>query len=155
MNAAPPDNPHAFAPLESSEPDADRAGRIELILRRIDALPTLSPIASRLLEMCSDTETDLPEVVGLIESDPALTTKILGLCRRADRGLGDRITTVRHAVVMLGLDAVRSAVLSVAVYDLLQDERLEGDGGGDPGAATQFDRLEFWRHLLGVACAAE
>ena len=34
----------------------------------------------------------------------------LGLCRRADKGLGDRITTVRRAVVMLGLEAVQAAV---------------------------------------------
>lgn len=136
--------------------DGDRAGRIELILDRIDALPTLSPIASRLLEMCSDADAGLADVVGLIESDPALTTKILGLCRRADRGLGDRITTVRLAVVMLGLDAVRSAVLSVAVYDLLQDSGLDAadEAQADP-QQPGLDRVEFWRHLLGVACAAE
>ena len=136
--------------------DPDRAGRVELILERIDALPTLSPIASRLLEMCSDSEAELTDVVSLIESDPALTTKILGMCRRADRGLGDRITTVRHAVVMLGLDAVRSAVLSVAVYDLLADSGLDAaDEAGAEGTERGLDRVEFWRHLLGVACAAE
>lgn len=128
---------------------------MELILERIDALPTLSPIASRLLEMCSDTEAELRDVISLIESDPALTSKILGMCRRADRGLGDRITTVRHAVVMLGLEAVRSAVLSVAVYDLLQDSGLDAADEAGAEGDRGLDRVEFWRHLLGVACAAE
>ena len=48
----------------------------------------------------------LNEFVQLIESDPSLTARILGLCRRADRPVLDRITTVRRAVVMVGVFAL-------------------------------------------------
>ncbi|HVZ94281.1 MAG TPA: HDOD domain-containing protein, partial [Phycisphaerales bacterium] len=86
--------------------------RLELILQQIDSLPTLSSVATRVLALSGSSESDVREIVRLIESDPALTVKLLSLCRRAERGLGGSITTVERAVVMRGMDAVRAAMLS-------------------------------------------
>jgi len=133
--------------------DPSRARHAELVLQQVDALPTLSPVATRLLAVGSADDADLDEIVTLLESDPALTARILGLCRKAAHGLGDRVTTVRRAIIMLGLEAVQSSVLSVSVYDL-----MSGRGGprrGDAGGSEAFDREGFWKHALGVACAAE
>lgn len=136
--------------------DRDRAAQVEMILQRVDALPTLSPIATRLMKVSGAEDADLDEIVTLIESDPALSARILGLCRRADLGLGDQITTVRRAVIMLGLEAVQSAVLSVQVYDLLDREADEIDHEGDTGEGVgRFDRPGIWRHAIAVACASE
>src|SRR5690606_33811893 len=101
-------------------------------------LPTLAPVAMRLMRIGNLDDADLDQVVELIESDPPLTAKLLGLCRRADRGLGDRITTVRRAVVMLGLETVQAAALSVAVFEVMQGctSRLDDQivGAGDDAA---------------------
>ncbi|MFG0327873.1 MAG: HDOD domain-containing protein [Phycisphaerales bacterium JB037] len=132
---------------------------VEMILERVETLPTLSPIATRLLAASNSDDFDLNEITTLIESDPSLTAKILGLCRRADKGLGDRITTVRRAIIMLGIETVRSAVLSVSVYDLMEqaasdaDQRLAGELAGL--GTARFDREGFWRHAIAVACASE
>lgn len=147
--------------MSSGGPASSHGGppdrQIELILQRVDALPTLSPIAQRLLGAGSSDDFDIDEVSGLIESDPALTARILAMCRTADKGLGDRITTVRRAMVMLGIRAVRSAVLSVAVYDMMESvaQRAHDDAqqrGVD--SDVSFDRVGFWTHSLGVACAS-
>ncbi|MBX3364176.1 MAG: HDOD domain-containing protein [Phycisphaeraceae bacterium] len=133
-----------------------QAREVELILQQLDALPTLSPIATRLLSISSAEDYRLDEVARLIESDPALTAKILGLCRRADKGLGDRITTVRRAIIMLGIESVRSAVLSISVYELLDRTAAEAaERSNDAAHHRPFDREGFWRHAIGVACAAE
>jgi putative nucleotidyltransferase with HDIG domain len=139
-----------------------RARQVELILEKLESLPTLSPIATRLLGVGSSDTADINKIVGLIESDPALSARILGLCRRADRGLGDRVRTVKHAVVMIGLDAVRSAALAVNVYDVMNNAADETDAavGSMPvsGLGSErpgFDRVGFWKHSLAVACAAE
>jgi putative nucleotidyltransferase with HDIG domain len=118
----------------------------ELILSHIESLPTLSPIALRVLQLSSSPETDIREIVSLIESDPALTARILRLCKRADRATANEITTIDRAVVLVGLDAVRAAMLSVEVYGLAK---------ADPDAPASFDRAAFWRHSLSVACCAE
>jgi len=117
---------------------------VELVLARLEALPALPTIASRLLEITSDERFDLGEVAGLIEADPSLSARVLTMCRRAELGLGDRITTVRRAVLMLGIDSVRSAVLSVCVFDLLRQE-----------AGERVDLSGAWRFALGVACCCE
>lgn len=151
--------------------DGARARQVEVVLERVESIPTLSPVAARLLKLGSVTGVPIGDVVRLIESDPALSTRILGLCRKADRGLGDRIKTVRRAVLMLGVDAVRSAALSVSVYDLMSrgddgsraalDESVAGAAGGGRGTGGDaaeppaFDRKGFWRHSIAVACAAE
>ncbi len=137
--------------------EAPRLRQIDLILAQVDNLPTLSPIAARLLSLGSADDVDLSELARLIESDPALAGKLLGLCRKADKGWGDRITTVKRAVVMLGMDAVRSAVLSVDVYDVMKNRAAEVDRQTAARSAESrpFDRAGFWRHSLAVACACE
>ncbi|MCK4873480.1 MAG: HDOD domain-containing protein [Phycisphaerales bacterium] len=125
--------------------------RVDLILEQIETLPTLSAIAVRLLSITSDDEADVREVVRLVASDPALTTKLLRLCRSARGGIGRAITTVDRAVVMLGLDAVRSAILSIQVYETLSSaSRDETDD-----KARVFDRPGFWRHSIAVAVACK
>lgn len=148
----------AFASSHLDLPVADeaRARHVEMILARVDSLPTLGPIASRLLEMSSNDGIEVSELTTLIESDPAMASKILGLCRRAEKGLGDKVTSVKRAVVMLGIEPIRAAALSVAVFDLMrptpEDDAEPAPGAPDP---VRFDRVGFWKHLVAVACAGE
>jgi len=129
--------------------------RVDLILARLDALPTLSPIAVRLLQLSSSDDAAIEEIATLVESDPALTAMLLSMCRRASTGLGDSVTTVERAVVMLGLESVRTALLSVHVYELME-KRAGEEGPDDPGdPARGLDRPGLWRRQLAAACASE
>ncbi len=119
--------------------------QIGAILTGITRLPTLPEVAARLLSMGAAEDVRLDEVIELIEADPALSARMLSLCRHADAGLGDRITTVRRAVIMLGLEAVRSAVLSVVVFDNMS---VDEEGG-------LFDFEGFWTRAIAVACVSE
>ncbi len=131
-----PTGPHVTGPAQ----------RTELILSQIDQLPTLSAVAIRVLEATRSSDSDLQDIARLIASDPALTTRILSLVRRADRGVrGDNVTVAR-AVVLLGLDAVRSAVLAIKIFETF--------AGFEGAAGSAFDRTEFWKHSLAVACGA-
>ncbi len=135
--------------------DQTRVRQIELILQQVESLPTLSPIATRLLRVSSPVDADLDEIVQLIESDPALTARILGLCRRADRPVLERITTVRRAVVMIGLEALQSAVLSVSVYELMDSAGAGAEADDQAPIERRFDRKGFWKHCVAVAAACE
>jgi signal transduction histidine kinase/HD-like signal output (HDOD) protein len=137
--------------------DQDRTRQIETILAQVDSLPTLSVIATRLLQVSNTEDADLDQIVEIIEADPPLTAKLLGMCRRADKGLGDRITTVRRAVVMLGLEAVQAAILSVAVYELLDRTTPAFDdlSSSPTPPEVAFDREGFWKHSIAVGSACE
>ncbi|QQE10275.1 HDOD domain-containing protein [Planctomycetota bacterium] len=100
--------------------EISRPKRIELILRQIDSLPTLPVIATRLLTLTASDETHAREVIELVQADPALTAKVLSLCRAADKGLREDILTVDRAVVLLGFNTIRNAVLSIKVMEFFQ-----------------------------------
>jgi HD-like signal output (HDOD) protein/signal transduction histidine kinase len=127
--------------------DMARSRQVELILASVDSLPTLSPIATRLLSLGSSDEVDIDEISKIIEADVAMASRVLSMCRRADKGLGDRITTVKRAIVMLGIEAIRAAALSVSIYDVLEQ--------GDTKLDSAFDRQGFWRFSIATACACE
>jgi len=138
---------------------SDQARHARLILGRIDALPTLPAIATRLLALVQDDGADLRELIRLIEADPALSSRLLWLCARAASGAPRDITTIPRAVVMLGLDAVRAAALSVHVMDWVGAVGPPRDAARDPaggeGMVPAFDAPGLWRHSVAVACAAE
>jgi signal transduction histidine kinase/HD-like signal output (HDOD) protein len=163
--------------LETSQPQ-----RTELILRQIDSLPTLPAIATRLLSLTASEDAHIQEVVDLISADPALTAKVLALCRTADRGVQQDTLTVERAVVLLGFNTVRNAVLSVKVFEAFEDGNASAPRAGastpgasktssgvsngvsvaDPGRASAheeandpFDRKAFWCHSLAVGVLSE
>ncbi len=139
-------------------PQSTRSDRVEVILQQLHTLPTLSAIAMRLLSLTSDDESEVGDIVKIIESDPSITAKVLSLCRRSETGLGARITTVDRAVVMLGFEAIRNAVLSVEIYNLFESTRSTPQRGldiDDTAPGRPFDSAGFWMHSIAVAVAAE
>lgn len=125
-----------------------RDKRVELILQQLEELPTLPAVAVKVLEVTGDEDSSADDVVRIISNDPPLTARILQLVHRADVGARGDVTSVERAVVLLGFQAVRSAVLAVSVFDTFRQAE-ESERGG------MFQREEFWRHSLAVACCAE
>lgn len=121
--------------------------RAELIIQQLDQLPTLPTVAVRVLEVTASDSAHVNEVVRLIHTDQSLTTRILQLCNRAEMGVRNQITTVERAVILLGFEAVRSAVLAVSVFQTF--------GPTTQNAGAHFKRDDFWKHSIAVACAAE
>ena len=143
-----------------------------MILRQIDALPTLPAVATKLLALTADDGTHAREVTRLIESDPSLTAKVLSLCKTADKGVRNDVLTIDKAVVLLGFTAIRNAVLSVKVLEVFgqgvgdldggrtgrpedRDAKADAPAGSRPSSPTGMDRKGFWLHSLAVAIAAE
>jgi len=136
-----------------SHSEVGTAERLELILHEVDSLPTLGAVAMRLLELTADNESDSREVIELVSSDPALASKVLSLCRHHERGRASQVTTVERAVLLLGFEAVRCAVLSARVFEVI--DRLTNDEHSAPERGRAFDRETFWLHAIGVAVVSE
>ncbi len=132
--------------------DATAARQHELILGRITTLPTLPPVAARLVALTSDDDASAADVVRLVESDPALTATVLRLCRATDRAghRRDPMPTVSRAIALLGFNALRNAVLTAGVLQSVPPPHAQS-----PGVQPGLDRAGFWRHSLGVAVVAE
>ncbi len=55
-----------------SNAQANQARRVELILKQLDSLPTLSPVAVRLLELTTAEDSDARRCCRLFASGPGL-----------------------------------------------------------------------------------
>ena len=119
--------------------------RLELILGQLEQLPTLPAVAARLLQVTTSDTSSAADVAAIIETDQALTANVLALVRSAAVGVREA-RTVERAIVLLGFETVRSAVLAVQVYETFKS--------AEPNSGSTLDRVEFWKHSLAVACAA-
>jgi putative nucleotidyltransferase with HDIG domain len=134
-------------PTASTTPD----NRAELVLQQLEQLPTLPAVAVRVLEMTGDGRTNAKDLVRLIESDPSLTARLLRIVHRADGGLRGDLNSIERAVVFLGFEAVRNAVLAVGVFETFGPAASHDKGQ----QGRRFDREAFWKHCVAVACMAE
>ena len=69
----------------------------------------------RLLSISIDGDSALPEFEECFKTDPALTADLLALANSAQFGLRHRIDTIRHGLMVLGLDRVRSMAFNIAM----------------------------------------
>lgn len=120
--------------------------RLELILRQVDNLPTLPAVAVQVLQVASNEGASVNDICRTIEADPALAARILKLVHRADAGVSGEVTTLDRAVLLLGFDAVRCAVLAVSVFAAYGPTR---------SAAEQSFSLNYWKHSVAVGSCAE
>ena len=112
-------------------------------VERLEGLPTLPSVASTLISLTQSPQTSATQVGELISQDQALTGPVLKLVNSAYYGFPKQITTVNHAVVILGFNRVKNIVLAASVFGL-KGQRL----------LPRFDAPGFWRHSLGAAVAA-
>ena len=115
----------------------------ETMLKRLDRLtdlPTLPAIAMEVDAMLRDYDTSIKQLAQTIEKDQALVPKILRLVNSSFYGFSSRIGTISRAVVVLGFNTIRNAVISLSVIDSFPKKTLEG-----------FDIKDFWTHSIAVA----
>lgn len=90
---------------------------IEYLLEEVVTLPSLPDTVVRVSRMADDPKTTLREVATVIAADPALALKTLRLVNSAYYGLGQQITTIEHAVVLLGSKVIKNLALTATVFD--------------------------------------
>lgn len=118
--------------------------RVKHKFNRITTLPPLPRTATQLLSVIGDPEVEIDQVVEIIEQDPPLTARILGLANSAYFGQVREINTVREAIIrVLGMNLVKSLSLSIAIA-----------GTFDTSACREFNLAEYWYTSLGTATLA-
>ena len=120
-----------------------RSGMREII-KKIDDLPVIAPVAVHVLTMSMKDDVELDKLTRLIESDPVLTARILKLVNNIQSGLIEKVSTVRQAVALAGLNQVRCALLGVIFSDHFYSDQKLGQ-----------EIKELWSHSLMTASLAK
>lgn len=106
-------------------------------------LPTLPGVAIRIIQMTRDPDADFQDMAELIGSDPALSGRILKTVNSSFYGMSKSVGTISQALVVLGLQSVRTLALGFTLVDTLK----HAGGAG-------YDLEGFWRRCVYSAVAA-
>jgi len=116
----------------------------QTFLKKLDTIPdipTLPSIVFKINEMLQDYDTSIKKLGKIIEKDPAMVTKILRLVNSSFYGFRSRIKSIPHAVIVLGFNTIKNAVVSVSIINTFSEkETYEG-----------FEITDFWKHSIAVA----
>jgi two-component system, cell cycle response regulator len=123
--------------------DAMSPSPMESLLERLENLPTLPGVALKILEAVKNEKIDLDELGKILSLDPPLSGKILGLINSPFYSLPVKVTSVSHAVKLLGLNTVKKVALGFSLLRLVK-----------PKADAEFNYAEFWRDsvMAAVVC---
>src|SRR5262245_3460436 len=91
----------------------------------IATVPHIVASLGALMDVPSPSTADIAEEIG---KDQVLTAKVLKVVNSGFCGFSRPVTTIRHALVMLGLDVVRTLVSGASIIDVFAERSgmLEG-----------------------------
>ena len=120
------------------------SGHLDLkrAIRNLDALPAMPVIAQKLLALKLNTEEGCRMLLVLIEEDPQISAKIIGLANSAMVGASRQIKTVREAAMLMGTKRVQSVATSIAILSLMAKP-----------PTGKFNIQDLWLYSIGIAFA--
>src|SRR5437764_5120821 len=119
----------------------DRAVFQQTLEKKLADLPPLPAVVTRIMQTINSPTTSADELSRLISLDQGLSSKILRIVNSAYYGFPKRISTITHAVVILGFNTVRNLVLGVSAFGMLPQK----------ASASGLNRTKFWEHSVAVA----
>ena len=112
-------------------------------LKATGKLPSPKGVALSIIRLLQRDDFRIPELVQLVQSDPAIAGRILYFANAAAFGRSRPIVSLQRAIVALGSFRVRDLVIGLSVMHSHKS-----------GLCAAFDYEVFWGHSLatGIAC---
>ncbi len=107
---------------------------LKVLARKIQSLPTLPKVVEKLMLMVESPDVSPKDVGKLISSDQVLGARVLKLVNSPFYGFPGRISSISHAIILLGFNVIKGVVLSASVFDLMERTMVG-----------------LWEHSLGAA----
>ncbi len=131
--------------LAYGEPDAELLARMLPAIERGDLrFPVIPETVARVMRLLESARVELTELAALIELDPALATKVVGVSNSAYYGAVAPVSSVHQAVMRMGLLEARNIVTAVLLRSTVFNV-----------GALKSRAEEQWRHALLTAVAAD
>ena len=103
-------------------------------IERISNLPTLPNLLQKFNEMIKDPKISMDTLGKELSKDQVITSKLLKLVNSAFYGFPGRISTISHALVLLGYDALKGLIITSSIFENL--------------SPTAYP---LWRHSIAVS----
>lgn len=116
---------------------------LERVLRS-QRLPSLPAVALEVIDLVQRPDVNLNDIAEVIQNDPALSSKILKTVNSSFYGQSKAVSSISHALVVLGLNSVKTLALG---FTLVTNLKQVGDDG--------FDHVHFWTRSIFSATATK
>ncbi len=104
-------------------------------LKSADQLPTAPGVALRIVELNRQDDVDIDELSKLLGQDPVLAARVIRTANSGMFGMPREVTSLRQAILVLGLRTVNLLALSFSVISV---------SSGRAGRLFSYPR--FWTH---------
>ena len=111
--------------------------------KKLADLPPLPVVVTRIMETINNPDTSAEDLNKLISMDQGLASKVLRIVNSAYYGFPKRISTLTHAIIILGYNTVRNLVLGVSAFGLLSQKSMP----------YGLNRTQFWEHAVATGIA--
>lgn len=115
----------------------NRRSEIRRIIKDTKSLPTLPGIIAKLGTLAENDKVSVQEMARLVSSDQVLSAKVLRLVNSAFYGFSGRVSTVSNALILLGVNVVKSLAISSSIFEIMEK-----------------NVVGLWEHSMGVGMAA-
>jgi HD-like signal output (HDOD) protein len=123
---------------------------IEKLMKQIESgysLPALSPVAVRLVEIASDDNCSLNDLISLIEQDPSLAVNLLKMANSAFFISGQPVASLQQAIMRIGFHQLRVMGLSLSLRNTFPMGKV------GPLDYENFWRISLYRGLIAKSLA--
>ncbi len=104
-----------------------------------DRLPTPDGVALAIMEACEDDQTTVQQLTRLVQTDPALSGRVLKLANSAATG-HRAVASVPEAIVRVGMQTVGQLAVAFSLI-----------GKDDLNSCPAFDHQQYWSRCLLMA----
>ena len=91
----------------------------EIVSGLTDLLPLPTTVMA-IIQISKNPNSNLQDLVKLLDKDQSMVTRILKLANSAQYGFAKQVKTINHAVVCLGFKTIRNMALTVSVSPMFQ-----------------------------------
>ncbi|MEM7261477.1 MAG: HDOD domain-containing protein [Planctomycetota bacterium] len=113
--------------------------KLKRVVQRIYDLPSFPDVIHKLQEEAEDPKSTAKRMAAVMEKDQGLSAKVLKLVNSAFYSFSKPVSSLQHAITLLGYNSIRSLAMSVSVRSALNANY------------ENFDSEKFWEHALSVA----
>lgn len=117
---------------------------IKKIVSQIESLPSLPAIYTQIMAEMQSEDPSIKNVGAIIGRDISMTAKILQVVNSVFFGLPQKISNPQQAVMLLGLEAIKSLVLSVKIFSEFSQKKN-----------SWFDMDAIFNHSISVSTHAK
>lgn len=119
--------------------------KIEKIIEEVDRLRPVSHINDKILEITSNPNSSLSQLVDVIKYDQGITANLLRICNSSYFGLKKKMISIKQAVAYLGIEKVASLIMMGNSADSFK----KAQSGYD------LNEGELWRYSVSSALIAQ